>query len=111
MADDPSAPAPYGRRARTITFEGDDQRSFSRRTLLKASAATAVIGSVGAPFVARGQAAEFTYKYANNLPDTHPMNARAKEMAAAIKSETQGRFDLQIFPNNQLGRSEEHTSE
>ncbi len=47
--------------------------------------------------------AEFTYKYANNLPDSHPMNARAKEMAAAIKTETNGRFDLQIFPNNQLG--------
>src|ERR1700748_2902067 len=77
--------------------------SFSRRTLLKASAATAVMGGVGAPVVARGQQAEFTYKYANNLPDAHPMNARAKEMAAAIKSETQGRFDLQVFPNNQLG--------
>src|SRR3982074_651190 len=77
--------------------------SFSRRTLLKASAASAVMGSVGAPFVARAQAPEFTYKYANNLPDSHPMNARAKEMAAAIKTETQGRFDLQIFPNNQLG--------
>src|SRR5205807_7307263 len=45
----------------------------------------------------------FTYKYANNLPDGHPLNARAKEMAAAIKAETSGRFDLQIFPNNQLG--------
>src|SRR5450432_3394847 len=77
--------------------------SFSRRTLLKASAATAVMGGVGAPYVARAQAAEFTYKFANNLADTHPLNARAKEMAAAIKTETGGRFDLQIFPNNQLG--------
>src|SRR3569623_3179840 len=77
--------------------------SFSRRTILKASAATAVLGGIGAPHVARAQSAEFTYKYANNLPDSHPMNARAKEMAAAIKSETNGRFDLQIFPNNQLG--------
>jgi len=77
--------------------------SFSRRTLLKASAASAVLGGIGAPFVARAQAAEFTYKYANNLPDAHPMNARAKEMSAAIKTETNGRFDLQIFPNNQLG--------
>ena len=77
--------------------------SFSRRSLLKASAASAVLGGIGAPLVARAQAAEFTYKYANNLPDGHPMNARAKEMAAAIKSETNGRFDLQIFPNNQLG--------
>jgi len=77
--------------------------SFSRRGLLKASAASAVLGGIGAPFVARAQQAEFTYKYANNLPDAHPMNVHAKEMAAAIKSETNGRFDLQIFPNNQLG--------
>ena len=77
--------------------------SFSRRTLLKASAASTLLGGVSAPMVARAQGAEFTYKYANNLPDSHPMNARAKEMAAAIKSETNGRFDLQVFPNNQLG--------
>src|SRR4030088_1996637 len=77
--------------------------SFSRRALLKASAATAVMGGVGAQFVARAQSAEFAYKYANNAPDSHPMNVRAKEMAAAIKAETNGRFDLQIFPNNQLG--------
>src|SRR4030081_2036404 len=77
--------------------------SFSRRTLLKASAASAVLGGIGAPFVARAQTAEFTYKYANNLPDANPLNIRAKEMAAAIKTETNGRFDLQIFPNNQLG--------
>ena len=51
--------------------------SFSRRALLKASAATAVMGGVGAPFVARAQSAEFTYKYANNAPDSHPMNVRA----------------------------------
>ncbi len=77
--------------------------SFSRRTLLKASAASAVMGSVGAPYIARAQQAEFSYKFANNLPDSHPLNVRAKEMSAAIKTETNGRFDLQIFPNNQLG--------
>src|ERR1700740_861611 len=77
--------------------------SFSRRALLKASAASALLGSVGAPYVARAQGAEVAYKYANNLPDSHPLNARAKEMAAAIKAETNGRFELQIFPNNQLG--------
>src|ERR1700692_975036 len=77
--------------------------SFSRRALLKASAASAVMGSVGAPSVARAQQAEFTYKFANNLPDSHPLNTRAKEMSAAIKTETNGRVDVQIFPNNQLG--------
>jgi tripartite ATP-independent transporter DctP family solute receptor len=77
--------------------------SFSRRTLLKASAAATVFGGIGAPFVARAAEAEFTYKYANNLPDTHPLNVRAREMSAAIKAETGGRVDIQIFPSNQLG--------
>src|SRR5258708_18503642 len=77
--------------------------SFSRRALLKASAASAVMGSVGAPFVARAQQAEFTYKFANNLPDAHPLNTRAKEMSPAIRTETNGPVDIQIFPNNQLG--------
>jgi len=76
---------------------------LSRRAMLKGSATAMVLGGVGAPFVARAQDAEFSYKYANNLPDSHPLNTRAKEMAAAIKAETNGRFDLQIFPNNQLG--------
>ncbi len=75
----------------------------SRRAVLKASAAASLLGGIGMPFAARAQQAEFTYKYANNLPDTHPLNVRAREMSAAIKTETNGRFDLQVFPNNQLG--------
>src|ERR1700753_2096387 len=77
--------------------------SFSRRTLLKASAATAALGCIGAPFVARAQTAEFTYKFANSLPESHPFMTRAREMAAAIKAETNGKFDMQVFPNSQLG--------
>src|ERR1700704_1907912 len=77
--------------------------SFSRRTLLKSAVGSGVLGGIGAPWVARAQTAEFTYKYANNLPDGHPLNARAKEMSAAIKAETNGRVDLQIFPSSQLG--------
>ncbi|HEV2625584.1 MAG TPA: TRAP transporter substrate-binding protein [Xanthobacteraceae bacterium] len=59
--------------------------------------------SVTAPRIARAQQAQWVYKYANNLPEAHPMNVRAREMAAAIKQETNGRFDLQIFPSSQLG--------
>lgn len=73
----------------------------SRRTLLGASALGSM--AVAAPWVARAQSAEFTYKYANNLPVAHPMNRRAKEMADAIKAETNGRVEIQIFPSNQLG--------
>jgi tripartite ATP-independent transporter DctP family solute receptor len=76
---------------------------LSRRHLVAAGASTFLAGAVGAPFVARAQQAQWTYKYANNLPETHPMNVRAREMAAAIKQETNGRFDLQVFPSSQLG--------
>jgi tripartite ATP-independent transporter DctP family solute receptor len=53
--------------------------------------------------IGKARAAEFSYKYANNLPLTHPMNARAQEAAGKIKDETKGRFELQIFPSSQLG--------
>jgi tripartite ATP-independent transporter DctP family solute receptor len=103
IVDDPNASGPYRIASENKKIWEKTGMSFSRRTLLKASAATAVFGGISVPHIARAQTAEFSYKYANNLPDSHPMNARAKEMAAAIKSETKGRFDLQIFPNNQLG--------
>jgi tripartite ATP-independent transporter DctP family solute receptor len=71
--------------------------SFDRRTLLLAPLAMPALLSRPA------HAAEFTYKYANNLPATHPLNLRATEAVAKIKEETGGRVEIQIFPNNQLG--------
>jgi tripartite ATP-independent transporter DctP family solute receptor len=75
--------------------------NISRRKVLcgAAVAATSIIPSRAA----FAQKAEFTYKYANNLPITHPLNIRAKEMTDAIRAETNGRVDIQIFPSNQLG--------
>jgi tripartite ATP-independent transporter DctP family solute receptor len=49
------------------------------------------------------QKSEFVYKFANNLPMTHPINIRGKEMADAVRLETKGRVDIQIYPNGQLG--------
>ena len=66
--------------------------SFSRRTLLKATAASAVLGGVGAPYVARAQQAEFSYKYANNAPESHPMTIRAREMAAGLVNGVSGSY-------------------
>ena len=74
---------------------------MKRREFLKMTVAGAAVGlPLGS---ARAQQAEFSYKYANNLPVTHPMNIRAKEMVDAIRAETKGRVDIQVFPNNQLG--------
>jgi tripartite ATP-independent transporter DctP family solute receptor len=74
---------------------GIDRRSF---VIGSAAASTGIVFSTR-----KSQAAEFTYKYANNLPASHPMNKRAQEAAEKIKLETGGRFELQVFPNNQLG--------
>ena len=76
---------------------------ISRRRLLTAGSTALVAGAIGAPSIVRAQQAEFTYKFANNVPPTHPINVRAQEAAAAIKAETSGRFELQIFPSSQLG--------
>src|SRR5246500_2970439 len=75
--------------------------TMTRRRVL--AGLTLLTSSTAAPRIARTQQAQWAYKYANNLPETRPMNLRAREMAAAIKQETNGRFDLQIFPNSQLG--------
>ena len=75
--------------------------TLTRRRVLRMAAAAPVLAVPG--ISAWAQKAEFTYKYANNLPVTHPINIRAKEMAEAIRSETKGRVDIHIFPNNQLG--------
>lgn len=75
--------------------------NMTRRTVLRSTAlATSLAVPMHSVFA---QKAEFNYKYANNLPVSHPMNIRAKEMADAIRTETNGRVDIQIFPNNQLG--------
>ena len=76
--------------------------TFSRRTLIKATGIAAA--TCAAPLkLAYGQTAEFTFKYANNQPPAHPMNVRGKQAVDAIKAETNGRLDIQIFPSNQLG--------
>ena len=79
--------------------------SNDRRKFLN-HASKITVGALSASLfgnAAFAQSAEFKLKYANNLPAIHPMNIRAKEAADAIRKETNGRVDIQIFPSNQLG--------
>jgi tripartite ATP-independent transporter DctP family solute receptor len=71
--------------------------SITRRRLV-GSIATAALA---APRI--GRAAEFSLRYGNNLPLTHPLNIRAEEFSERIARETNGRVEIKIFPNNQLG--------
>ncbi|HTW85287.1 MAG TPA: TRAP transporter substrate-binding protein [Candidatus Sulfotelmatobacter sp.] len=49
------------------------------------------------------RAAQWTYKYASNLPIEHPLNVRMRQCWDAVRAQTAGRLDVQLFPNNQLG--------
>ena len=72
----------------------------SRGRFLAGSAATfASIAIVRAP----ARAAEFTYKYADNLPLEHPVNVRSVQMWNAVQRETNGRLVVQTFGASVLG--------
>lgn len=77
---------------------------LTRRQFVGTMTGAAAASAVGTGLIPRrAAAAEFNFKYANNLPVTHPLNIRAKEAADKIREETKGRLDIQIFPNSQLG--------
>jgi tripartite ATP-independent transporter DctP family solute receptor len=72
-----------------------------RRAVLRTLASASALSVIGMPHIAR--AAEIELKYGNNLPLSHPLNIRALEAANRVKAETNGRVEIKIFPNNQLG--------
>ena len=84
--------------------------TVTRRSLLTASVAASSI--VGCPAILRaaGQA-EFSYKYGVELPATHPTSTGMQKAAARIKAETNGRLDIQVFPNRQLGSATDMISQ
>jgi tripartite ATP-independent transporter DctP family solute receptor len=73
---------------------------LGRRAVAGAAVATPL--AFGIPR-ARAQAAEFVFKFGNNVPVTYPLNVRVTQAAERIRSATNGRFDLQVFPAGQLG--------
>jgi len=76
----------------------DLRKRATLRTLAVASAAPLTAG-----FPRFAHAAEFSMKYGHNLPVTHPLHIRAQEAADRIAKESNGRVEIKIFPNNQLG--------
>jgi tripartite ATP-independent transporter DctP family solute receptor len=78
--------------------------NITRRRFLKTATVASAVAAGGLGLVSTAaHAAEFTFKFANNLPATHPMNVRAREMSAKVAADSKGRIDMQIYPNSQLG--------
>src|SRR5690348_11080857 len=82
---------------------------ISRRQALVGGGAFASAGLITRRTSA--QSSEFKLKYGNDLPAGHPINKRATEACDAIRSATNGRVDIQIFPNSALGGSTDMLSQ
>ena len=73
---------------------------ITRRRFVAGAAAFATIGMIRTPARA---AAQFTFKVGYPLPQGHPQHIRMTEAAAKILAATNGRMQLQLFPNSELG--------
>lgn len=75
---------------------------MKRRAFLKTIAASSAL-PWALSFSKSAQAAEFEYRIAHSVPTHHPLHVRLVEAADRIREQTNGRFDLRIFPSDQLG--------
>ena len=81
--------------------------NITRRTMMIGTGAIAL----GAAIHTKARAAEFTYKFANNLQPAHPLNIRLEEASKRILEETGGRLQFNVFPASQLGNDTETLSQ
>jgi TRAP-type transport system periplasmic protein len=43
---------------------------------------------------------QYKFKYANDMPVTHPINVRAQEILPKILQESNGELEVNVFPSN-----------
>jgi TRAP-type transport system periplasmic protein len=77
--------------------------ALSRRGFLRRTAATSAGIATFAILTRRSDAAEFSWRYANNVVVAHPVNVQLAKAVDKIREESSGRIEIRIFPNNQLG--------
>ncbi len=66
-------------------------------------ASTAAIFASIAVVRAPARAAQFSFRTGTNQAPNHPLSVAMRDMCDAIKTQTAGRLDIAMFPNNQLG--------
>jgi len=67
--------------------------------------AAAGLGTIACPFIGMRQAsaAEYSLKYAGDVSADHPLTRNIAAAAEKIRTRTNGRVEIMIFPNSQLG--------
>src|SRR5262245_42740365 len=81
---------------------------MTRRGLLGTASALTATTILGKPAQA---AAEFDFKLGVNTPDTHPLSIRLTEAAREVGVRSNGRLNVTVFPNSQLGGDPEMLSQ
>ena len=71
----------------------------SRGAFIASSAAFASVAIVRSP----AKAAAITGKAGTNQPPDHPLSVAMKDLWDNVRTQTSGRVDVTVFPNNQLG--------
>ncbi len=83
---------------------------MTRRMLLRTTSAATGVAAFGI-LTRRGDAAEFTWRYAHDMVLTHSMHVQLQQAVERIRRESGGRMEIQIFPNSQLGGSTDMLSQ
>ena len=81
---------------------------LTRRALL---GTTIAAGAIGAFAVRTARSEDFKLRWGHSMPATHSLTRRGQEAVDKIRAETQGRVDIQIFPDNQLGGDNDMTAQ
>jgi len=64
----------------------------------------AAVAVVGTAFISsKARAARFDYKLGNSTPVDHPFNKRLFEASKRVLEGTNGRLNIEVFPNSELG--------
>jgi hypothetical protein len=78
--------------------EGDCAMSrMTRRVLIRTTSAAAGVAAFGI-LTRRSDAAEFTWRYANEMVPTHSMNVHLQQAAELIRRDSGGRMDHRMAP-------------
>lgn len=80
-------------------------------SLTRRAALAATIFAPSVLRVSRAAAAEYNLKFASENVDSHPGIVRTRQASDKIRELTQGRVEIRVFPNSQLGSAQEMLSQ
>ncbi|MGV8966713.1 MAG: TRAP transporter substrate-binding protein [Cellulomonas sp.] len=95
------------RRSKVVSITALIGASILALTACSAGSGTAAPAAGGTSAAADSGPAEHVFKLAFNQPETHPQYIALTAMGDRLKERTNGRYDIEVFPNETLGAQKE----